>query len=379
MIAVLVLAVACGDNDENVPTPSPTQDTRANAKDWSVQYMQLGQARKLLVDLGLEGVSLAPTAYECIQQECPDQPPGDDSWGCLHVLPIGDPANAESLYPDDPPGWYSAYWTGGFRETYSAPPERVVNAPSAELDQRQDVACGVGFGLETTAQEATDFLEESGLSEIWNFQSGPPPTCTPGAVCPIPGVAADTTGCLSVSIFDQAKIGPQGEPRVTIWVGWRSSGGDDFPDGLSLNYSINRTVSEFEAVASSMDDGSCFDSPAPDPDPYDWVPYTNILQSTYWTIEEAPSGAILVLRVAVGGNCEEFERLDVVETEEAVTISATIRHSTPGPNSACDEYLAWHEATVELSQPLGDRELLGCAPEEIWYVDHEKDCAEPGD
>lgn len=92
VFALLLLAVACG-GDEDLPIDSPTPNNDANAAEWSIQYMQLGEARELLTDLGIDGVSLAPNTYECIQTECPDEAPGDESWGCLQVLPTGDPAN----------------------------------------------------------------------------------------------------------------------------------------------------------------------------------------------------------------------------------------------------------------------------------------------
>lgn len=380
VFAVLLLLAACGGGGGRstaTDSPEPAPDNKSNATDWSVQYMQLGQARQLLTSLGLAGTSLSPEAYQCIQMGCPDEAPGDDSWGCLSVLPTGDPANAESLYPDDPPQWYSVAWRGALRETYSAPPEPVVSKPTSRLLQRKDIACGAQFTLETTAGDATRLLQQAGLLGPWQFQGGPAPTCAPGANCPIPGIAEGAKGCLEISVFDQPGGAHQGEPHVTAYVGFGGSGGEQYPDGLHLNYSLNRPVSEIEAAVATLDDRGCDPASAPEPDPYDSVPYTDSIQPTYWNLESA-SGSTLVLQVAAGGGCDKFERIDVAETGKAVTINAFIRHSSPGPNSACTLELKWHETTVELRKPLGERELLGCAPQEIWYIDHEVNCAEPG-
>lgn len=381
-IALICIALAsiaaCGGDGERVVTIEPAPSA-ATQHEWTKRYMQLSEARQFVSELGLEGVSLQPAAYGCIQMTCPSAAPGDDSWGCLSILPTGDPDNAESLFPDDPAGWYSVDWQGAFGETYAARPEPVVNEPRTVLEAGQDVACGAGFGHEMTAAEAVQLLTNLGMAGGWQPQNPPLPTCPPGAECPIHGIPAETVGCVGLSIFDlPQRTAGQTDPSVTVYGSWSSAGDSLQPDGVHLSYSVLRPLSAVEAAFAAAGEGACVQPIRPTPNAYDWVPHTTVIQPTYWSVSEQPGGSTLMLHVAAGGGCEEFERLDVQETDEAVTINAYIRHTTPGPDSGCTDELNVHTATVELKKPLGDRTLLGCAPTEIWYVEHDVDCREPG-
>jgi hypothetical protein len=377
--AIVILAAACGDDDEDMGTDaSPTPSDGSVEHDWSVQYMQLRDARTVVESLGLAGDSLSPSAYyECNQIGCPEETPGEDSWGCLSILPTGDPANAESLRPDDPPRWYSVQWSGTAKDAYSAPPEPVVNEPTASLEARSDVACGARYAMEATAAEAAGFLADNGLEGLWMTGGGGTAltTCPTGSTCPIPGIPEETSGCLSLSIFDQPARTQTG-PRPTIHVSWFSAGGPETPDGTQLLYSTTLALEEFEAIADSLQSGDCIPAIGPTPNVYDHVPFTQVIKPSYWRLSEPPDGRRLEVGIAVGNSCDSFERIEVTETETSVTVQTFSRKDNS--RQGCDDILLHHEETVELDEPLGDRELLGCAPEEIWYIDHEVDCAEPG-
>jgi hypothetical protein len=66
--------------------------------------------------------------------------------------------------------------------------------------------------------------------------------------------------------------------------------------------------------------------------------------------------------VYVGSSsCSSFDRLDLDETDDDVTITAYV-NSTGDQDCTADD--TWQSAPVELSTSLGNRNLLGCtAPE----------------
>lgn len=382
LLTFLALVAACADDEEGAPADRSSGSTPAAATRFTErtnQYMELGEARDFLRDLGLEATSLSAEHYECIQSTCPDKPPGDDSWGCLSLLPTGDPDNVESLLPNDPPGWYSVTWHGAFGETYAARPEPVVSEPTTALEPTRDLACGAPFDRYMTAAEAVAFLVDVGLEGVWQWQdnSGTDPACPPDKECPISGIPADTVGCMSINLYELPRYETQQEePTVDVYVGWFSQGNIDNPDGLYLNYSLRRPLNDFEAGVEPGTDDECLTLRGGRPsDPYQSIPYTDLIKPSYWQLLEAPMGTTLKLDIAVGNSCDAFERVDVEETEDAVTIRSYSRQTLGG--GGCEDLLIHEQVSVELEEPLGDRDLLGCAPEEIWYVDHDVDCAQP--
>jgi hypothetical protein len=68
---------------------------------------------------------------------------------------------------------------------------------------------------------------------------------------------------------------------------------------------------------------------------------------------------VLQLRVGIGEPCNELDAVDVEETAAAVTISARVRRSSGG----CVDMFDVEDVEVELDEPLGARELRGCAPQ----------------
>jgi len=85
---------------------------------------------------------------------------------------------------------------------------------------------------------------------------------------------------------------------------------------------------------------------------------------TDWVLTEEPEGTVLSLHVAIGNSCASLDRIDVDESPRVVNISAYV--TTDG--SVCDDIqiedliLKTERHNIELAQPLGDRELLGCDP-----------------
>jgi hypothetical protein len=168
----------------------------------------------------------------------------------------------------------------------------------------------------------------------------------------------------------------QEQPSVDVYVGWFSQGNVDNPDGLYLNYSLRRPLNDVEAGVEPGTDDECITlRGGRRSDPYQSIPYAELIKPSYWQLLEAPTNKTLKLDVAVGNSCDSFERVDVEETEDVVTIRSYSRQTLDG--GGCDDLLIHEQVSVELEEPLGNRDLLGCAPEEIWYIDHDVDCGEP--
>jgi hypothetical protein len=75
-------------------------------------------------------------------------------------------------------------------------------------------------------------------------------------------------------------------------------------------------------------------------------------------------GSTLSLVVAVGsGSCNRFERVIVEETPEDVTLTAVVGDKIVNPfGGGCTDDLNVEFVDATLEAPLGDRQLLGCAP-----------------
>lgn len=97
------------------------------------------------------------------------------------------------------------------------------------------------------------------------------------------------------------------------------------------------------------------------------------IDRTSWRLTQptGESDTVIHIGVQVGG-CDEFERIDVRETEVdvtgrligVVTIEAFIE---TGVRSDCPDILLEEEHTVELDEPLGNRPLSGCSPPSARY------------
>ncbi|MBD8062419.1 hypothetical protein [Oceanitalea stevensii] len=103
------------------------------------------------------------------------------------------------------------------------------------------------------------------------------------------------------------------------------------------------------------------------------------VERVQWSVSEDASGHQLSLLVYAGGStCVDYDRVDVDEGGEVVEIRAYLRVDK---NSPCSEDLRIEEVAVELTEPLGDRSLVGCAgPDTIWpewSFGDATDCAAP--
>ncbi|MGY6501416.1 MAG: hypothetical protein ACXIVQ_11070 [Acidimicrobiales bacterium] len=84
---------------------------------------------------------------------------------------------------------------------------------------------------------------------------------------------------------------------------------------------------------------------------------------------QEPSGRTLELQARFGGSsCTEFEGWVVEESPAEVDVRALITNSGDGD---CTADLVSVSHTLHLSEPLGERELLGCAPDDVT-----RNCAE---
>ena len=86
------------------------------------------------------------------------------------------------------------------------------------------------------------------------------------------------------------------------------------------------------------------------------------LQSDWW-LSEIPSGnEVPVVVYTASSSCNDFDRVEVDETADEVTIRAYVDFTG---DTDCTADYTWHPAPVELDAPLGTRVLRGCtAPED---------------
>lgn len=89
------------------------------------------------------------------------------------------------------------------------------------------------------------------------------------------------------------------------------------------------------------------------------------VERVQWTVSEEAGGRQLSLLVFAGAStCVDYERVDVDEGAEVVGIRAYLRVDKHSP---CSEDVQVEDVAVELTEPLGDRDLVGCAgPDTIW-------------
>lgn len=79
-----------------------------------------------------------------------------------------------------------------------------------------------------------------------------------------------------------------------------------------------------------------------------------------WTLLEEPEGSSLLVAAEVPyPYCREFLGWEATETDETVTIEGFM---TQTQREVCEANVGARHARIELSRPLGDRELDGCRP-----------------
>lgn len=95
-------------------------------------------------------------------------------------------------------------------------------------------------------------------------------------------------------------------------------------------------------------------------------------------LSKPPLGKALEVTVNAGNTCTEYDRVEVDETDDRVHLRAFVRDTG---DSGCGDLLQLEQVTVELTQPLGDRRLLGCADEAIEVdglrLGNDGDCRDP--
>lgn len=87
-----------------------------------------------------------------------------------------------------------------------------------------------------------------------------------------------------------------------------------------------------------------------------------VIEQADWRLEEPAQGSELNLVVPVPsrGACGFFERAEVSETGDSVTIETFVRRRIPGAGEGCPDHLAFETVTVTLETDIGDRTLEGC-------------------
>lgn len=355
LLALALLAAACGGDDGDGPTQTPAATVRADSYDnVYARYISLAEARDVVAGLGVAGETFTDANYLCLDQACRDNPPGDASMGCLVVIPTGDPATEEVLSAKRPAEWYSTSWYGVSRESFSAAPEPVTLDPTADFQPGMDLTCGSEGGTEfqstMTGREAADLLSTAGL-ETRGFESGEFASCPPGGECPATGIPPDETGCLSVQTeWPPPLSGPYDGRLYVNWFGPTSISWD--PQSVRLE--------DIEAHFPPGRDEDCVAALGGKYEPY--IPNIEVIVPAEWRLWSPTDGATLDLIVAVGNSCDSFERIDVTETDDTVLIEALSREDHPGPGGGCDDLLITERHTVELDRPLGGRTLEGCDP-----------------
>lgn len=100
-----------------------------------------------------------------------------------------------------------------------------------------------------------------------------------------------------------------------------------------------------------------------------------------WVMTEPADGTTLQLAVFAGNrSCLDFERVEVVsENASRVEVHGLVRYD----GGDCTDDWAAETVTLELQQPLDDRELVGCTDGDLrwrgWSLEPDADCAEVRD
>ncbi|MEV7962724.1 hypothetical protein [Oerskovia paurometabola] len=91
----------------------------------------------------------------------------------------------------------------------------------------------------------------------------------------------------------------------------------------------------------------------------------------------AQDGTDLEVAVFAGGStCIDVDEVEVDESAETVEVRAFVQRT----RGACSEDFGVRPTTVALDEPLGDRELVGCAGDAVqvkgWNLAADADCTE---
>ena len=90
---------------------------------------------------------------------------------------------------------------------------------------------------------------------------------------------------------------------------------------------------------------------------------TPSISAVHWELNEAPSGAQLRITGYIGSSsCDSFDLIEVQESDSAVDVQVLVKSNG---NAGCTADMRMQAITVDLDEPLGVRELTGCAPFEI--------------
>ena len=89
-------------------------------------------------------------------------------------------------------------------------------------------------------------------------------------------------------------------------------------------------------------------------------------RSASWLLREEPSStrSELQVLVLVGDSCNEYRRIEVDESDTEVRLDAIVHNSGAAD---CASVLRTREVTVELAEPLGERNLTGCKNEHVEF------------
>ncbi len=83
-------------------------------------------------------------------------------------------------------------------------------------------------------------------------------------------------------------------------------------------------------------------------------------EAVEWTVIEKPDATTYQLRARFGGSsCTDFKEWQVEQTDEHVKVSAIVTFSGEADCTADEVFEPY---TLRLSEPLGNRKLVGCDP-----------------
>jgi hypothetical protein len=183
------------------------------------------------------------------------------------------------------------------------------------------------------AGEAYVIARDMGIGEL-NIMSDSGPTCPPGAFgCGAGRVSESAPGYLvlvtGIPVSGVDPETPAQNIRSAIQATWISDGGIYL--GIGIAY----------PSPTALPGGSL------------------LVERTDWALTSVPESNTLSITVAVGGSCDEFDRIATSEDENTVTIHAYIREQSE-TGAACTAELRVQNETVQLDAPLGNRTLIGC-------------------
>lgn len=100
---------------------------------------------------------------------------------------------------------------------------------------------------------------------------------------------------------------------------------------------------------------------------------TDVVERSDWRLAEPAQGRQLQVLVPIpsAASCGSFDRVDMSESADRVSVEIFVRRLVPGEGAACTDDLAFQVVTLDLEQDLGERQLEGCdaPPEGSQYFD----------